>query len=119
MTRKPLDPFRHQHHRGPNLSLSPERRFEQCRTIGEYRMHIDPDGNETCFLKTPEGLPTVGCTVFTQQGETFDICWTWVRGDAHAAMKRLPASSGWHIADIVGEHARWKRPAPATRNFGG
>jgi hypothetical protein len=119
MPRKPKDPFARQHHRGPNLSLPPQVRLAQMRVIGEYLMSVTADGVEQCFLKAPHSIPCIGVTVFTQYGREFDVCRTWLKGDAHAAMLRLPASSGWRIFEFEKYHARWERPAPANRSFVG
>jgi hypothetical protein len=116
MPRKPKDPFAHQHHRGPNIS-DPLHRVRSY-VIGEYVMHIDAAGEEHCFLKAPPvGLPVIGVTVFTQEGADYDLTWTYLRGAAHAALKRLPASSGWHIVQTIDQQAQWKRLAPASRHF--
>ena len=119
MPRKPLDPFRNQFHRGENLSLTPEQRWEQCRVVGEYLLNVRPNGVEQCFLKAPHGVAVIGVTVFTERGREFDVCRTHLKGEAHQAMLRLPASSGWHITDYEKYHARWERTAPASRRFVG
>jgi hypothetical protein len=119
MPRKPLDPFRKQFHPGPDLSLPVEQRFMRYRVIGEYLLHITARGEEQCFLKPPLGIAVIGCTVFTEQGREYDVCRTWLKGEAHQAMLRLPASYGWRIAEFEKYHARWERPAPANRSFVG
>jgi hypothetical protein len=68
-------------------------------------------------LNPPRSVAAIPVTVYRQGEREFDIARTWIHGDAHAAMLRLPASSGWKIARTKKHHAFWERPAPTSRSF--
>jgi hypothetical protein len=118
MARKEKDPFARQYHRGPDLSVPPDIRWQQARTVGRYYMFIGDQGRVDYYLYAPIDIPTLRAAVIEQRGERYDIAWTWIDGPAFKAMERLPASEGWVVVETTEKRqAQWRRPAPVTRSF--